>query len=87
MTSVVTLEKDADLYDWFGAHLPCPSLETRLRADLESVGLLQVSVTLIDGKITRVSNHPELRAETRIQECTKFTEITTLITSIELKET
>jgi hypothetical protein len=87
MTSVVTLEKNADLYDWFGAHLPCPSLETRLRADLESVGLLQVSVTLMDGKITRVSKHPELRAETRIQQYSKFTEISTLITSIELKET
>jgi hypothetical protein len=42
MTSIATLEQDADLFDWFEAHLPFPSLETRLRADLESAGLLEV---------------------------------------------
>jgi hypothetical protein len=66
--------------------LPCPSLEARLRADLESAGLLEVSVAMMNGKITHVSKHPELKAESRIQQDSKFTEIRTLITSIKLEE-
>lgn len=77
MTSTATLEQDTGLFEWFEAHLPNPSLETKIRADLESAGLLEVSVSFVNGKISRVTKHPELKAKTRIHKYSKFSEIRT----------
>jgi hypothetical protein len=41
---------------------------------------------MVNGKITSVSKHPELKAESRIQQESKFTDLRTLITSFELEE-
>jgi hypothetical protein len=87
MSCKATLEQDSDHFAWFEENLSCPTLETRLQGDLESAGLLEVSVSTINGKITRVSKHPELKAETRMQKYSKFFEIRTLITSFDLEET
>jgi hypothetical protein len=45
-----------------------------------------VSDAHVNGKSTRISKHPELKVETRIQLYSAFSEIRTLITSIELEE-
>lgn len=54
-------------------------------ADLESAGLLEMSVGFMNGKIIRVSKHLELKSETRIHQYPQFSEIRALITSIELE--
>ena len=45
-----------------------------------------MSAATVNGKSTRLSKHPELKAETKIQKYSAFSEISTLITSIELEE-